>query len=108
MIDIRFDPKTFTLMMDGHADSVESGADLVCCSASTLFYTLAQNLYEYHNGLEKPVRFKDNSGHGRISCQPKKEYRKTITVIYSTILNGFDALAKQYPENISFRILTEG
>lgn len=103
MITIKFNPNTFTLDITGHAKHGKKGKDIVCSAISTLFYTLAQSLYEATDMLED-ISFSDKDGNGHISCKPKAEYEANVSLIYWTILNGFELVAKNYEKNVKMEL----
>ena len=105
MINITFDPKNLELKLEGHAGADEKGKDIVCASASTLFYTLAQSLIESQDMLKKHPIIEWDDGNGYIKCRPRKEYQGNITLIYWTILNGIELLAEEYPQYITFKVI---
>lgn len=105
MIDIKFNPKTFTLDVTGHAEHGKKGEDIVCSAISTLFYTLAEALYESRGMLQEDMVFSDEDGNGHISCKPKAEYEANVSLIYWTILTGFDLVAKNYEKNVSLLVV---
>ena len=107
MINITFNPKTYTVDISGHAETDERGKDIVCAAISTLFYTLAQALYPYNDKTENGIDFSDEDGNGHISCTPKKEYEQNIILIYYTILSGFELVAENYKENVKFSVLEQ-
>ena len=100
MIEIKFNPKTFTLDVTGHAEHGKKGEDIVCSAISTLFYTLAESLYQVRHMMTEDIRFSDEDGNGHISCKPKEEYEANISLIYWTILNGFEMVEKNYKKNV--------
>ena len=105
MINITFNPSTYELKVEGHADFGKKGEDIVCSAVSILFYTLAESLCESQEMLiEHPVIDMED-GNGLISCRPKKEYEGNIARSYWTILNGFQLIAQEYPENVKFSVL---
>jgi uncharacterized protein YsxB (DUF464 family) len=105
MINIEFNPKTYTVDINGHAEHGEKGEDIVCSAISVLFYTLAHSLYDFQDKTENGIDFSDEDGNGHISCTPKKEYEQNIIHIYYTILHGFELVAENYKENVNFSIL---
>ena len=105
MINITFDPNTYTLDITGHAEHGKKGEDIVCSAISTLFYTLAESLYQSKDMLTEDFEFTDDDGNGHLSCKPKPEYEQNISLIYWTILNGFQIVADNYKENIKFEVL---
>lgn len=105
MIKIEFNPKTFTLDITGHAEHGEKGEDIVCSAISTLFYTLAEALYESKAMLEEPIDFSDEDGNGHLSCKPKAEYEANVSLIYWTILTGFELVSKNYKNNVNLCVV---
>ena len=105
MINIEFNPNTFTLDITGHAEHGEKGEDIVCSAISTLFYTLGQSLYESRKMMAEDIYFSDEDGNGHISCKPKKEYEANVSLIYWTILNGFELVAKNYEKNVNLSVV---
>lgn len=105
MIDIKFDPKTYTLDIEGHAEHGEKGEDIVCSAISALFYTLAESLYAYKDMMAEDIDFSDEDGNGHISCKPKAEYEANVSLIYWTILNGFEIVARHYDKNVKLFVM---
>ena len=105
MINIRFDPKTFTLDITGHAEHGKKGEDIVCSAISTLFYTLAQSLYESKHMMSEDIAFSDEDGNGHLSCKPKAEYEANVSLIYWTILTGFELVEKNYKKNVNLLVV---
>lgn len=104
MINIKFDPKTFTLDIDGHAEHGKKGEDIVCSAISTLFYTLGEALYEQKEMMAEDIVFSDQDGNGHLSCKPKAEYEANVSLIYWTILTGFELVAKNYEKNVNLLV----
>ena len=105
MINVKFNPKTFTLDITGHAEHGKKGEDIVCSAISTLFCTLAEALYESKTMLEEPIDFSDEDGNGHLSCKPKAEYEANVSLIYWTILTGFDLVSKNYKKNVNLHVV---
>ena len=105
MINIEFNPKTLTLDITGHAEHGEKGEDIVCAAISTLFYTLGEALYESKHMMAEDVVFDDEDGNGHLSCVPKKEYEANVSLIYWTILTGFELVAKNYKNNVILHVV---
>ena len=104
MISIKFAPTAFRLDITGHAEHGKKGEDIVCAAVSALFYTLAQTLYESRNMMEEDIVMSDEDGNGHIECRPKADYEANISLIYWTILTGFQLLADNYKKNISLSV----
>ena len=93
----------YELKIKGHADFGEKGKDVVCAGISTLFYTLYEVLYSNMNMLQKDsLTAEMEEGNGTISCVPLEEYEGNIQTMYMTILTGFNLLAENYKEFITF------
>ncbi len=105
MINITFNPKTFTLDVTGHAEHGKKGEDIVCSAISTLFYTLGEALYESREMMAEDIVFSDEDGNGHLSCKPKAEYEGNIARTYWTILVGFDLVAKNYKKNVTLNVV---
>ena len=104
MITITFRPKTMEVEINGHAGHGKKGKDIVCSAISILFYTLGEALYESADMLEEAPIFKDEDGEGYLKCTPRREYKPNVTLMYWTILNGFQLVANSYKENVKFRV----
>ena len=105
MIEIRFKPETMAVKVSGHAGQAEKGKDIVCSAVSALFYTLAKAVMDSEEALEEEPVIITNDGDGFVSCKPKKEYEGTIQRTYWTILTGFDLLAQEYKDYVSFAVI---
>lgn len=105
MINITFNPQTLELEVTGHAGQAEQGKDIVCSAVSMLFYTLADSLNKSEEMLKKHAIIKMENGNGYLKCRPKKEYQGNITLMYWTILNGYQLLAEEYPQYITFKVI---
>ena len=105
MINITFKPDTFTLDITGHAKHGKKGEDIVCSAISSLFYTLGEALHESREMLDGELIFRDEDGNGHLSCKPKKEYEANISLIYWTILKGFELIEKNYKKNVKLSVV---
>ena len=105
MITVEFNPKTYTLDVTGHAEHGKKGEDIVCAAISTLFYTLAESLYVSKHMLAEDIVFSDEDGNGHLSCKPKAEYEANVSLIYWTILNGFDIVSKNYKKYVILKVV---
>lgn len=106
MIEIKFKPETMMVKVTGHAGQAEKGKDIVCSAVSILFYTLAQAVMDSEDMLvEEPVVTIDD-GNGYVSCKPKEEYDATMQRTYWTILTGFELVAQEYKEYVSFEVVS--
>lgn len=105
MLNISFKPKTLELEITGHAKYGNEGGDIVCAAISSLFYTLYETLNQSAEMQEKAPEFKDEYGDGYLRSYPKKEYEGNIACIYRTILIGLELIARNYPENVAFKVV---
>lgn len=106
MIKVIYHRDLNRVSVTGHAKSGEAGHDLVCASASILVYTLAA--FVNNMRLAKQVynpKAELKEGDAVISCEPPKKYKNSITLVFDSICGGFDILAKNYPDNISFEMI---
>ena len=104
MIDITFNPNNYTLDIIGHAEHGKKGEDIVCAAISALFYTLAESLYRGKSMLSEDMVFSDKDGNGHLSCKPKTEYEANVSLIFWTILTGFEVVSQNYKENVNFSL----
>ena len=103
MITVTYSPKKRQIRMKGHANYAEHGEDIICASASTLFYTLCQSLLSMKDSLAGEPKMEMTKGRACVSCIPTSGHEGTVDVIFWTVLNGFHMLAQQYPENVCLK-----
>lgn len=106
MIDIVYDREKLKLTVKGHAKSAEAGKDLVCAAASILVYTLAGNVQQLcsnKRNVRRPV-IDMKEGDATVSCSPVHGMTAITTLIFDTVCAGFEILAQQYPDNISYTV----
>lgn len=92
--------------VEGHAQSGEVGHDLVCASATVLTYTLATfvgNMKAAGQTKYPTIELKD--GQALIVCNAPRRYRGSVTLVFDAICAGFELLAHDYPDNISYKIM---
>ena len=106
MITVEYRPKYNVLSVEGHAYSGEPGHDLVCSAASMLAHTLAANVQALKaQGAVRDVVVELESGKAYIRCTPTSRMKSISPLIYNSICLGFELLARDYPHNISYKIL---
>lgn len=105
MIEIKFNPSEYKLDVTGHAEHGNKGEDIVCAAISTLFYTLAESLLQSKHMMVGDVEIITEDGNGFISCHPKLEYEVNVSMIFWTILNGFELVAKNYEKNVNLLVV---
>ena len=105
MIKVTYHRHMHDVVVEGHAQSGEIGHDLVCASASILVYTLASFVENVKNAgqVYKPIVVIEE-GNARISCDVPIHYIGSITLVFDSICAGFELLARDYPDNISYEI----
>ena len=105
MIKVTYHRDINRVLVEGHAHSGEVGHDLVCASASILVYTLAsfvENLKEARQVYNPKAELKE--GDAIISCDAPNKYKGAVTLVFDSICGGFELLARDYPDNISYEI----
>lgn len=105
MITVTYYREDNRVIMEGHAQSAPIGQDLVCASASMLIQTLAAfvNNMKAARQVKCPI-IKLSDGHAFIDCKAPERYKSSVTLVFDAICAGFDLLAHDYPENISYEI----
>ena len=105
MIKVVYHRDLNRVSVEGHAKSGEEGHDLVCASASILIYTLASFAKNTSKAKQShKLVLKLDSGNALVSCKPKSPYKPAITLVFDSICAGFELLARNYPENITYEI----
>jgi hypothetical protein len=99
MIEIKIQKKqgAYDIRIKGHAGYEEKGKDIMCASASTLLYTLSENIKGNPCVIDYAEEFK--SGNSRIFFTFSGT--REIPSITTTIERGFVMLAREYPEYFS-------
>lgn len=105
MIQVTYYRKYNRLTVTGHAESAEKGHDLVCASASMLAYTLAANVANMADcgQVREPVMDLEE-GNTVISCNPRHNLKASVTLVFDSVCVGFELLANDYPQYISYEI----
>ena len=106
MIKATYHRRKHDVVIEGHALSGEKGHDLVCASASILAYTLASFLENAKNAgqIDEPIIVLEE-GNAWIMCDPPLNARSAVTLVFDSICAGFELLAQNYPDNISYEIV---
>ena len=105
MIKVLYHRDRNRLSVSGHAKSGEKGHDLVCASVSILCYTLAALVKNMENAAQaRYPTVKLSEGDALIDCKVPNKYKSTVTFAFDSICAGFDMLAQNYPDNISYEI----
>ena len=106
MITVTFDMSKYEVKFKGHAGQGDPGHDLVCASASMLFYTLWENLSQMEEMLCKDsFKSVSKAGNASIKCKPLKKFEPNITLVYLVIYNGLQLLAGDYSDFIEVKLI---
>ena len=106
MISVVYHRKYHKLSIAGHACSGEPGHDLVCASATILAYTLAASVANMSAAKQvRDAKIHLEEGVGEISCKPVRRFEAPVTLIFDTLCAGYELLAQNYPDNISYEVL---
>ena len=106
MIQVVYHRNFHRLTITGHAGAAEPGYDLVCASASMLAYTLAANVANMADAgqVREPI-IRNNEGDTEISCNPRHNLKASVTLVFDSVCVGFELLAHDYPEYVSYKIM---
>lgn len=105
MITVKYKPDKHTLTIKGHAGYAEAGEDIICASASMIFYNLCAMLRQYPDeAFSMPLDMKmakGKNGVTTVKCTPSKAYESLIDHDFLYALTGFQTLSGNYPENVN-------
>lgn len=90
-----------TVKITGHAESAEKGKDLICASASILFYTLVENVDRMQRESKCKAQIKALEGDAEVKVIASPDYHDEVTKVINTIMVGYEILAEEYPEYLS-------
>ena len=105
MVEVRYYRDRCRVSISGHAMSDEKGRDLICASVSTLaevLGTFVDNMKA--SGQVRYPTVKLNDGDALIECNAPR-YKASITLVFDAICAGFEHLAHDYPEHVSYEII---
>lgn len=95
MINVTY--KDYKLTIEGHAGSAEYGHDLVCASATILFYTAIENLDQISERYKLVLDIRSESGDAYVKVLTRKPV-EAVEDIFHIILIGYKVLEGMYPE----------
>lgn len=105
MIEVIYYREHNRLTVKGHAQSNEYGKDLVCAGVSALALTMAANVGNMAaKGYVKDPVTRLEPGDAEISCNPRTRYRESVRQVFMSVCVGFEILADQYPDYISYSV----
>lgn len=93
------------LTMDGHA-CYHSGNDIVCAAASILSQTLLNALREMEGEGELKAFHAEDTREGELYLKAETwSHMEKLLILYDAFIQGFQALADAYPENVRLTLL---
>lgn len=95
MIRVVYDGQHHRLLMQGHAGYPCKGIDPICCAASVLCYTLAENVRR----LDPKAQILLRPGYARIQCR-----NGNAAPVFACCYRGLSMLAEQYPAYIRCKL----
>ena len=101
MIRVVYEPESFRICAEGHANAGPQGQDIVCAAASMLMFTLVASLGR--SGVEADVE--EEAGMMSINVTPEDFDREYCQAMFDTISAGFELLADTQPDYVEFIIL---
>ena len=106
MIEITYERSNNRVRILGHAGAGEKGKDVVCAGVSALALTLAANVRHWQESgkLKKEADISLSDGEGLISWEPKHGYEAATRQIAVAICAGFELIAVELPQYVSFRM----
>ena len=105
MINVVYYRKYNRVTIEGHANSGDPGHDLVCAGVSALAYTLAANVGNLEaNGIVRRPTVVLENGKAEIAAKAKPRHKATAALIFQSVCVGFEVLATNYPEYVSYEI----
>ena len=105
MIQVVYHRKYHRVAVNGHANSGEFGHDLVCAACSAIAVTLGENVEAMkRSGHVRVGTVTYGYGEALVCCTPVSRYNNLVTVIFDAICMGFDRLAKEYPDYITYEV----
>lgn len=96
---------SISLKIKGHAGAAEKGNDIICASATTLAYTVAQAMeYMYaEGGLRKKPRIEFADGDATIVAKPKDDSYGEALHTFFVAQVGYSLLAHNYPQYVELK-----
>lgn len=105
MIEVTYYREYNRVTVKGHAGAGPEGHDLVCAAASALALTLAGNVaYMQSQKAVRDTILRLDAGDSEIQCKTCRRYKDSVEQVYRTICVGFELLATQYPNHISYDV----
>ena len=105
MMEVTYHRRRLRLTAVGHANYAPRGQDIVCAAATMLMHTLAVNVKRLNRNDPRRfygTRVRLTPGFAWVEVRPRYDGRITAMLIFDAIAGGFRALAKSYPNHVSF------
>lgn len=100
MIRVVYEPESFRICAEGHANAGPQGQDIVCAAVSMLMYTLIASLAR--SGIDADVE--EEPGMMLLSVTPEDFDRDYCRAIFDTVSAGLELLADKEPDHVEFII----
>jgi len=105
MIEVIYYRDSHRVTIKGHAYSGEKGHDLICASASMLAHTIANFVCNMKDARQtKNPIIKLQTGDAFIECNVAAKYKSYVMLVFDALCGGFELLARDYPQNISYEM----
>ncbi len=107
MIDITVEKsgKSYTrLTLDGHADFASYGNDIVCAAVSMLVINTINSIERF---TDDAMQLDTDEENGFIDCAFPQGLSHDGSLLMDSAVMGLNALADQYPDNISMNLKEE-
>ena len=105
MVNITYHRDISRVTIEGHAGSDELGHDLICASVTILAQTLAKFVTNMKDaGQTRYPTINVKPGDTVIDARPQSRHKDAVKLVFDSICAGFDLLAQESPEHVSFVI----
>ncbi len=98
-IEISVSDKLIKIYMAGHSDYSEPGSDIVCSAISILEYIM-YGYVESNPDQAFMKSYNTGAGYSYMQIIPKDS---GVFEVVKSVITGFEALSKEYPENINLK-----
>ena len=96
------------MTLKGHARAAPKGQDLVCASATTLAYTVAQAVQFFHEQggiLSRKPKIDIREGNATVIATPTEEGYAEVLHAFWVVQCGIHLLAHNYPNHVELEHL---
>lgn len=107
MTEIIYERELHRVAIKGHTAYQTLGQDIVCAGVSALAFTLADRV----SAMSAAEQIEDATvflepGKTLISCKAYEGTESVITLVFDTICAGFEILAANAPEYVSYKMIS--